>query len=355
MQDRLLWTMVQACRAGGVNPARCDRQDSGDGQLLILPPGINEGSVLPNTVLGLLSALHRVNHPAGEGGRVRLRVSIGQGAVAVGATGFAAAAVVTVSRLLDAQVLRDALKANDASDAAFIVMVDLYDDLFAQGRGGLPARGFRRVRVSAPRKGFAADAWLQVPGLPSVRPAVPAYSVAARLRGRREGSSGLLLDLAAAASLTWAVLAGSGRELSEPRYLGGQPPGGHHPVDETYHDDAQHHEVADPEPGHLPEAEHPWLDSGDHHGADLHHHAAPGHGPGASGYPAALGYPGSGGYSTAGYGGASAEPDYSTAVSASGYTGADPTDYNDPHHEAFHYSGPDLDDPSHDTSHNYDS
>src|ERR1700683_3246237 len=71
VQTRLLWTMVQACGAAGINPARCDRQDSGDGQILVLPPGIDEAKVIPDLLGGLLTALHRVNNPIGPGGRIR--------------------------------------------------------------------------------------------------------------------------------------------------------------------------------------------------------------------------------------------------------------------------------------------
>ena len=207
IQNRLLWTMVQACRAAGVKPARCDRQDSGDGQILILPPGIDESTVLPNIVLGLLTALHRVNNPAGSGGRIRLRLSIGQGAIQVGATGFVAPAVVTVSRLVNSDELRAALAANPADDAAFVVMEDLYHDMFTHGYGGLPVQGFSPVCVSQPAKGFTADAWIQVPGPLPVIETVPAYSDT-ELQRRQQPGAGTLMDLVAAAAMAWAVFAG---------------------------------------------------------------------------------------------------------------------------------------------------
>ena len=194
IQNRLLWTMVQACRAAGVKPARCDRQDSGDGQILILPPGIDESTVLPNIVLGLLTALHRVNNPAGSGGRIRLRLSIGQGAIQVGATGFVAPAVVTVSRLVNSDELRAALAANPADDAAFVVMEDLYHDMFTHGYGGLPVQGFSPVCVSQPAKGFTADAWIQVPGPLPVIETVPAYSDT-ELQRRQQPGAGTLMDI----------------------------------------------------------------------------------------------------------------------------------------------------------------
>lgn len=216
VQNRLLWAMAQGCRVARVNPARCDRQDSGDGQILILPVGVDESAVLHGFVHGLLAALDRVNHPAGPAGRIRLKVAIGQGAVQVGATGFVAPAVVTVCRLRDSGELRSALAARKASDAAFIVTADLYRDLFAEGYGGLQAGDFRAVHVSRPDKGFAEDAWIQVPGALPRLGTVPAYPDASQLKRRQRSGAGLVPDLTAAAGLAWALYAGSKRDSALP-------------------------------------------------------------------------------------------------------------------------------------------
>jgi hypothetical protein len=80
-QNRLLWTMAQGCQAAGISPARCDREDSGDGQILVLPAAVDEAKVIPGLVKGLLTALYLVNHPEGLSRRIRLRMALGQGAV----------------------------------------------------------------------------------------------------------------------------------------------------------------------------------------------------------------------------------------------------------------------------------
>jgi hypothetical protein len=207
VQNRLLWTLAQACRSANINPARCDRQDSGDGQILILPPGIDEGTAVSGIILGMLTGLRRVNRPVGLGGRVRLRISLGQGAIQIGPTGFVAPSVITVCRLLDCDNLRDALTASPTSDAVVIVTSDLYHDLFAEGSGGLPAHRFRRVFVRKERKGFAAEGWIQVPEGTRDLVTIPAYSQTADLNGRQIRGS-VLLDLGTAAAVAWAVFAG---------------------------------------------------------------------------------------------------------------------------------------------------
>ena len=178
LMRRLLWIMTVACENAGVSASRCERQDSGDGQILVLPPGVDESTVLPGFVLGLLTALKQVNETPGSGGRLRLRVSLGQGNVQMADTGLASHAVATVCRLLDSADLRAALAGEQAADAAFVVTDDLYADLVMKGYGGLPADAFRKIHVETPAKQFAADGWIQVPLSPALVPGVPDYSEA---------------------------------------------------------------------------------------------------------------------------------------------------------------------------------
>ncbi len=79
LQNRLSWTICQALRVADVAPARSDTQVSGDGMVVLLPPGVDERKVHSGLVRGLLSALDKVNASPGAGGRMRLRVSQGQG------------------------------------------------------------------------------------------------------------------------------------------------------------------------------------------------------------------------------------------------------------------------------------
>ncbi|MEU6380429.1 hypothetical protein [Streptomyces sp. NPDC046909] len=177
VQDRLLWTMLQACRLADVDPARCARQDQGDGQLLVLPPGIDEGHALPNALRGLRAALHRLNRHPGPGGRIRLRASLAQGLVYEAATGFAGVAVVHACRVLDSPQLRAALAGRADSDLAVAVTDDLYRDVLAQRREEPAAKHFAPMDASVPEKDFQARGWVYVPRSGGSRGLVPAYSV----------------------------------------------------------------------------------------------------------------------------------------------------------------------------------
>jgi hypothetical protein len=208
VQSRVLWVMIQACKAGGIAPARCDRQDSGDGQILIFPPGIDEARAVPGILLGLLTALYRVNHPEGSGGRVRLRFSMGQGAIQLGPLGFAAPSVVTVCRLLDSAELRAAVAAKLTSDVGVIVTADLYHDVVGRGYGGLPRDDFSQITVDMPAKRFHEKAWLQVPDPQPLLATVPDYREPTGVTCGQLMAGGLL-SLGAAAALIWAALANS--------------------------------------------------------------------------------------------------------------------------------------------------
>lgn len=212
VQNRLLWTIVQACRAAGLNPESCNRQGSDSGQVLIFPPVIDNSTVIPNAVLGLLTSVYRVNDPAGCGGRVRLRVSISQGIVQVGATGFVGPAVLAACCLLDSNDLRAALATTSVGDTAFIVTSDLYHDMFAQGYGALAADGFHPVHVSKPSKGFSAQAWIQVARSLPLLASVPAYPDDTGLQRKQRaavGGAGSVRDLDAVAAVAWAAFSRS--------------------------------------------------------------------------------------------------------------------------------------------------
>ncbi|WP_238018381.1 hypothetical protein KZZ52_56825 [Dactylosporangium sp. AC04546] len=164
LQQTLLWTLERACTRAGVGVKQCLRQDRGDGQLVILPPGIDESRQLPLLLRGTHAALHRANEVPGIAGRMRLRAALSQGIVHRAATGFVGRSVVHACRLLDSAVLHEALDDHAETDLAVIVSDDLYTDVFSHGYGDTAPDAFQRVDVTMPAKRFAAPAWVHVPG-----------------------------------------------------------------------------------------------------------------------------------------------------------------------------------------------
>ncbi|MFE8013083.1 hypothetical protein ACFU3O_10135 [Streptomyces antibioticus] len=200
VQDGVALALDQACANAGLRWRDCERQDRGDGQLLLLPPEIDEDRAVPGLILGLRDMLPLLNARVPEEHVIRLRVALAQGAVRPAKLGFVAWSVELASRLLDSAALRKELAMAQGSDMALIVPDDLYHDVFERGAGGLPPDALRKVRVEIKAKKFAADAWLGA--LPRGRtaplgfPVVPAGAPLDRPRrtfARRAGEAAVLV------------------------------------------------------------------------------------------------------------------------------------------------------------------
>lgn len=166
VQRRLVLVMRHACAIARIDLTRSGRQDTGDGQLIVLPPGIDESRVLPGFINGLIDMLYDVNARPVPSGRIRLRAALSQGLVHVTEAGFAGDSVISACRLLDSPILRQELREHRDSDLALIVTSDLYTDVMAAGYPGLPPDGFHEVTVEIPEKHFRTLAWILVPGQP---------------------------------------------------------------------------------------------------------------------------------------------------------------------------------------------
>ncbi|MFC0863370.1 hypothetical protein ACFHYQ_13810 [Sphaerimonospora cavernae] len=252
VQSRLRTLTEASCRWAGVDISRCEYQPSGDGILVIFAPGIDEGRAVPRLLQGLADGLRHGNTLDWPGDRMRLRAALGQGTVRVAPNGYVGRAVVTVSRLVDAQQLRAALAARPDRDLAVIVTDDLYHDM----RHDAPARTeepYERVRVSIPGKGFEVDAWISVPHPGSLlrQPSGRAPE------GGTVKPSDLAMPLGLAGALGLAAVpasdpgsdpgsgSGSGSESGMDDF-GGHDPSAHDPVAHDPHSPDPH----GPDPGH---------------------------------------------------------------------------------------------------------
>ncbi|MFE6748671.1 hypothetical protein ACFVGM_22670 [Kitasatospora purpeofusca] len=226
VQERLDRALDHACGRAGVDRRRCEAQDRGDGQLLLLPPDVDEAKALPGLVLGLRDALHTLNRAPGTAGRLRIRAALAQGGVQRAALGFVARAVETACRLLDCEHARSALKDTPDTDLALVVADDLFVDAFAAGALGLPVDAFTSITVAVPAKRFKTKAWL---GTPRDGALVVLAPPAAPGTPRRERRSALLRGLGdAAVGIALGATPPTRHHDDPPPHHDGDPADGHH-------------------------------------------------------------------------------------------------------------------------------
>ncbi|WP_203843430.1 hypothetical protein [Winogradskya humida] len=140
------------------------QQQAGDGELAILPPEASERALVGSLSPTLDRLLRQYNLGRSREGRIRLRVAVHQGLVHLdGANGFPGDAVVTVCRLIDSPVLKDALKRRfPRADVALIISDQMYADVVLHYQD-LRSDQFQEVVAELPEKNFKQTAWIYVP------------------------------------------------------------------------------------------------------------------------------------------------------------------------------------------------
>ncbi|MEV6635077.1 CATRA conflict system CASPASE/TPR repeat-associated protein [Actinoplanes sp. NPDC051470] len=144
-----------------------DRQDAGDGMMVVLPARLEAHRVLPGLLGGWRSEIVADNaaHP---GDRIRVRLSVVEGPFARAAIGFSGNTIIEAGRLLDSAPLRAAVEEHAAADLVALISDRLHDDVVVAGHEGVEPAHFTRVPVRV--KDFSRDAWLWLGG---ARPATP--------------------------------------------------------------------------------------------------------------------------------------------------------------------------------------
>jgi hypothetical protein len=154
--------MAEAVASVGLERERWITQQSGDGELAILPADTSELTVVADFVPALDRILREHNRSLLPEAKVRLRVAVHQGLVHLhGANGFPGEAVVEVCRLLDADPLRRALTEFPQAAVALIVSRSIYEDVVLHRYRGLRPERFAQVHVTV--KQLSAKAWIFVP------------------------------------------------------------------------------------------------------------------------------------------------------------------------------------------------
>jgi hypothetical protein len=148
-QDDLERAIRQAAANAGLDLKRWYRQPRGDGELAVLPEGADGLSLVADYPVNLASALAAVNRTEKAGPRLRARMAIHHGAVAAGRFGPVGAAPIVISRLVDAESVRQQLRERDDLDIALIVSASVYNEVIQSRLNGLRPESFRRTVIRA--------------------------------------------------------------------------------------------------------------------------------------------------------------------------------------------------------------
>ncbi|MEU4155003.1 CATRA conflict system CASPASE/TPR repeat-associated protein [Actinoplanes sp. NPDC026670] len=157
VQRRLSGLAGQVLAGLGLKLHDTDRQQSGDGILVVLPASVPSHTALPALLHGWRRhlAVDNAGHPEE---RIRLRLSVGAGPFTEGATGFVGRAVIEIGRLLDSDVLRRAVTGHPEADVVAGITDRLHQDVVAEGYPGLDSGDFEPADFTV--KTFTGRAWL---------------------------------------------------------------------------------------------------------------------------------------------------------------------------------------------------
>jgi hypothetical protein len=157
-QDDLEQAMRQAVADAGLDIERWYRQPRGDGELAVLPEGADGLSLVADYPRKLASAVAEVNQSGKDGPRLRARMAIHHGAVAPGRFGPVGAAPVAISRLVDAEIVRQQLRRRGDLDIALIVSATVYNEVIQSRLHDLHPEAFRRAIIRS--KGITYTGYL---------------------------------------------------------------------------------------------------------------------------------------------------------------------------------------------------
>lgn len=178
----------EAAEAAGVSRTQWHRIDGGDGEIAVLPAGVDILAVVRGFVseLDLRLADHNEDHaPETE---IRLRMAMHSGVLTpLEDGGYTGTALIVLARLLDSAPVRAALTEVPETHLAQIISGSVYERAVVPAVGGVRPRQFREVKVDL--KEFQETAYVYVPnGWPEPkRPPFETLPPPFHIPGRKQG------------------------------------------------------------------------------------------------------------------------------------------------------------------------
>lgn len=186
-QRGLIELLKNSCEDAEIDRSLWSTQPQGDGELAVLPSGLDEGKVISSIFHAMKINLYRYNQKLNDEYRIRMRVCVHQGITQIADAGVVGQATVHVDRLLNAPQAKRALADNRRADIILIVSQSIYDEVIRHYESEPRADQFEQIRVTIPDKEFDDVAWVHVPERDVPAPVAPADTGPASAVGSARG------------------------------------------------------------------------------------------------------------------------------------------------------------------------
>jgi class 3 adenylate cyclase len=179
VQTDLSHALDTAALRAGLNRRLWEREVRGDGELAVLPEGVDASQVIGGFTRELGRAIGALNLKQPQRPRLRVRLALHYGTLTPGPFGPAGDAPIVVSRLLDAKPVRTYLAQRQDLDLALVVSASLYQDVVSTGFCSLDPDRFQALRIKV--KGTSYQGYTYAPAGRGRRAAlIPQQSVPRR-------------------------------------------------------------------------------------------------------------------------------------------------------------------------------
>jgi hypothetical protein len=160
-QTDLYRALDTAALRSGLDRALWEREVRGDGELSVLPEGVDASRVIGGFTGELGRVIGTLNLGQPRRPRLRVRLALHHGTLTPGPFGPAGDAPIVVSRLLDAKPVRTYLAQRQDLDLALVISASLYQDVVRTGFCSLDPDCFQALRIKV--KGTSYQGYTYVP------------------------------------------------------------------------------------------------------------------------------------------------------------------------------------------------
>jgi len=145
----------------GIGWHSVQREDRGDGALVVLPAGKPPELLVGPLVLALATFLRRYNKLVSDAAQIRLRMAVHSGPVYSDANGVVGRSLVHLFRMLEAPTFKDAMKVSEAA-LGVVASERLYRDVIEPAEDVLSIGPFEPIEVDV--KETHSPAWMAMHG-----------------------------------------------------------------------------------------------------------------------------------------------------------------------------------------------